>query len=186
MKFNFEKISLLSISLGLLSAFSLAFAADIAETTKYKTFDALLAGIVSQAGTLITILGGMMIIIAGFLYLTSAGDEGRMKTAKSALMYAIGGIAVGLTATAIAGLVKSSVAGTDLMAIITNIATTVGTFMASVGVIMIVVSGIFYLTAAGDPAKIKKAKTTLIYAIVGIVIGLSATAIINILKETLQ
>jgi hypothetical protein len=186
MNFNSKKISLLVISLGLLSAAQSAFGANITSTTSYQTFDALLAGIVGQAGTLITILGGLMIIIAGFLYLTSAGDEGRMKTAKSALMYAVGGIAVGLAAMAITNLVKTAVAGTDLIEIIKNIAKTVGTFMASVGVIMIIVAGIFYLLSAGDPAKIKKAKTTFIYAIVGIAIGLSATAIVSLLQQTFQ
>lgn len=182
---NSKKIISLFLFIGLFCVVPLVFGASITTTTSFGSFEELLQNIVGQAGILITILGGLMIIIAGFLYLTSAGDEGRMKTAKSALMLAVGGIAVGLTATAITGLVKTAVSGTNLITIITNIASTVGTFIASVGVIMIIVAGIFYLTSAGDPAKIKKAKTTLIYAIVGIVIGLSATAIVSILQDTL-
>jgi hypothetical protein len=61
--------------------------------------------------------------------------------------------------------------------LLTKIAQAVGTLIASLGTIMIIISGILYLTSAGSPEKINKAKTALGYAIVGIAIGLAATAI---------
>lgn len=61
--------------------------------------------------------------------------------------------------------------------LIVKITQAVGALIAGLGTIMIIISGILYLTSAGSPEKITKAKTALIYAIVGIAIGLSATAI---------
>ena len=179
-----KKIIYLFLFLGLFCVTPLTLG-QIGPTSSYADFPALLAGIASELGKIITILGGLMIVVAGFLYMTSAGDPGRMKTAKTALTYAIGGIVVGLTATAIADFVKGSVQGQTLTEIITGIATTFGTFMAAAGVIMIIVAGILYLVSGGDPAKMKIAKTALIYAVVGIAIGLSAVTIVNILKEVL-
>lgn len=45
---------------------------------------------------LIGILGVIGFAIAGVLYLTAAGDEDRIKTAKSAMLYAIIGVVVAL------------------------------------------------------------------------------------------
>lgn len=46
-------------------------------------------------------------------------------------------------------------------------------------VILIVISGLFFVTAEGDPAKAKGARSTLIGALVGIVIVLAAQGIIT-------
>lgn len=69
--------------------------------------------------------------------------------------------------------------------LLTKIASGVGMFIASLGTIMIIVAGILYLISAGSPEKMTKAKTALIYAIVGIAIGISATVIVAIIKEML-
>lgn len=67
--------------------------------------------------------------------------------------------------------------------LLTQIAGAVGTLVASLGIVMIIVAGILYLTSAGSPERIGTAKKALIYAIVGIAIGLAATAIVNIIKR---
>lgn len=69
-------------------------------------FSTLLTNIAAQVGTLITILGTIMIFIAGILYLTSAGSPERIGTAKKALIYAIAGIVIGLAANAIVIIIK--------------------------------------------------------------------------------
>ena len=55
--------------------------------------------------------------------------------------------------------------------------------VASLSVIMIIVAGILYLTSAGSPEKIKTAKTALIYAVIGIVIAIAASAIAGIITR---
>ena len=55
-----------------------------------------------------------------------------------------------------------------------------------VAVIMIVWSGFKYITAAGDSGKIASAKSSLIYAIVGLIIAILAYAIVNFVMERLN
>ena len=49
---------------------------------------------------------------------------------------------------------------------------------AAVAVLMLVIAGLRFVTANGDPAEINKARSTIIYALVGLVISLSAEAFV--------
>ena len=51
--------------------------------------------------------------------------------------------------------------------------------LAFVTVAMIIIGGINYSTSQGDAAKVKKAKDTILYGIVGLVVALLAFAIVN-------
>ena len=44
---------------------------------------------------------------------------------------------------------------------------------------MIIYGGVLYTTSAGDPGKVKKAKDTILYGIIGLVIAVLAFAIVN-------
>ena len=48
-----------------------------------------------------------------------------------------------------------------------------------IAVVMIIIGGISYTTSAGDASKVKKAKDTILYGVVGLVIALLAFAIVN-------
>ena len=48
-----------------------------------------------------------------------------------------------------------------------------------VAVIFIIIGGINYMTSAGDPSKTKKAKDTILYATIGLVICALSFAIVN-------
>ncbi|MBQ3430799.1 hypothetical protein IJG20_01685 [Candidatus Saccharibacteria bacterium] len=50
-------------------------------------------------------------------------------------------------------------------------------------VIMIIVSGLKMTTSAGNPGAVQKAKQTLIYALVGLVIAVLAYAIVNFVLD---
>ncbi|MBR3180551.1 hypothetical protein IKF63_00530 [Candidatus Saccharibacteria bacterium] len=52
-----------------------------------------------------------------------------------------------------------------------------------VTIVMIIVSGIKMTTSAGNPGAVQKAKMTLLYAIVGLVIAILAYAIINFVLD---
>lgn len=59
---------------------------------------------------------------------------------------------------------------------IINVALGVIGFLA---VVMIIVGGVQYTTSAGDAQKVTKAKNTIMYGIIGLVIALLAYAIVN-------
>jgi len=71
-----------------------------------KTFCQLLTKIAGQVGMLIASLGAIMIIVAGILFLTSAGSTEKLTKAKAALTYAIVGIAIGVSATVIVKVIQ--------------------------------------------------------------------------------
>lgn len=48
-----------------------------------------------------------------------------------------------------------------------------------ISVIMIMIAGLQYITSTGDPQKTKKAKDTIIYALIGLVISVSAWVIVG-------
>lgn len=74
----------------------------------------------------------------------------------------------------------------DFPTLLTKIAGAIGALVATLGTVMIIVAGILYLTSAGSPEKVKAAKTALVYAIAGIVIGGCATLITTIVLNILQ
>jgi hypothetical protein len=49
----------------------------------------------------------------------------------------------------------------------------------SVALVFIIIGGIHYMTATGDATKLKKAKETIMYAVIGLVISALAFAITN-------
>lgn len=66
--------------------------------------------------------------------------------------------------------------------------TAVNTLLYAVGiisVIMIIVAGMSYVTSAGDSAKVTKAKNTLLYSVIGLVVALLAYAIVNFVLRLL-
>lgn len=73
----------------------------------------------------------------------------------------------------------SDARGANLMGtlnVIINVALGVIGFLA---VVMIIFGGVQYTTSAGDAAKVTKAKNTIMYGIIGLVIALLAYAIVN-------
>ena len=50
-------------------------------------------------------------------------------------------------------------------------------------VIVIIIAGIMYATAAGDSNQITKAKNAILYAVVGLVVALMAYGIVNFVLE---
>jgi hypothetical protein len=147
--------------------------------TGVSDFPTLFNNLVKTFMDLLTALGTLMVMVAGILYLTSAGNPGRMQTAKTALGLACIGLLIGLSGSAIVDTIKNTTTGaTDIPTIIANIATQVGILVGALSTLMFLISGFFYLGSGGIPQKMEMAKNVLTYAIIGIVIGLSAGAIV--------
>ena len=64
----------------------------------------------------------------------------------------------------------------DLIATIVNILLFL---IGTISVIMIIIGGILYATSAGDSGNVTKAKNTIMYAVVGLVVAFLAYAIVN-------
>lgn len=57
--------------------------------------------------------------------------------------------------------------------------------LALVAVIVIIFAGVQYTTSAGDTGKVKKAKDSILYGIIGLVIAILAFAIVNFVLSSL-
>lgn len=63
--------------------------------------------------------------------------------------------------------------------IVNEIVNTILYIVGILAVVMVIVGGIQYTLSAGDQAKVTKAKNTIVYGIVGLVIAILAYAIVN-------
>lgn len=74
---------------------------------------------------------------------------------------------------------------TGLFGIAKPIINTLLVIAGIVAVIVIIVGGISYTISAGDPAKVKKAKDTVLYAVIGLVVAILAFSIVNFVLDRL-
>ena len=73
----------------------------------------------------------------------------------------------------------------DLMKTVNIIINVIIGVIGFVAVVVIILGGVQYTTSAGDPGKVKKAKDTILYGIVGLVIALLAFAIVNFVLSSI-
>lgn len=60
-----------------------------------------------------------------------------------------------------------------------NIVNTLLFLIGAISVVMVIVGGVLYVTSQGDSGNVTKAKNTITYAIVGLVVAFLAYAIVN-------
>lgn len=68
---------------------------------------------------------------------------------------------------------------TDVNDIVMIVVNTLLFVIGIISVIMIIIGGIMYTTSAGDSGAVTKAKNTILYAVIGLVVALLAFAIVN-------
>ena len=62
----------------------------------------------------------------------------------------------------------------------------IGLFFAGIlAVVFIIVGGFQYVTSAGNPQSLAKAKSTITLAVIGLIVSLSAFAIVNFVIDSL-
>ena len=70
---------------------------------------------------------------------------------------------------------------------VTNILNGVVAVLGLVCVVVIIIGGVNYMTSSGDAGKVKKAKDTILYGLIGLTVCVLAFAIVNfVLKNILQ
>lgn len=119
------------------------------------------------------------VIWGGYQYMLAQGDPGKVVRGKKTIMNAIIGLVVCQLASIISGMVAdiaSEAKGENIFIVAMNKAFT---WAAIIAVIVIVVGGIQYVVSNGNPSAVQKAKQTIMYAAIGLVISLLAVAIVN-------
>ncbi len=139
---------------------------------------------------IIGVVAVFMIMYGGFQYMTSSGSPDRAAQGMKTVLNASIGLVIAISATALQSKIWSVVtaggAGVDAnTGVYTGLSTSILAqiigivlFVAgAVAVIVIIISGLNYVTSSGDPGKMTKAKNTLLNAIIGLVIIMAAYAI---------
>ncbi len=145
------------------------------------------------------------VIYGGYLYIFSAGDPNKVTTGKKTLIHAFTGLAIILLSNIILNAIRyalianhkfsdqgclvtdPSCSAVEPEQIITNLINWIIGISGITAAVFAVMGGIGYVTSSGDPQKLKKAKDTIIYALIGLaIVGLAQiiTAFIsNMIKD---
>ena len=181
----------------LVTLFSFSGQAHAAMTTvsvtnplSFTTVDDLLSKILGFLQSVIVLLTLIFVVLGAFFYITSAGDSGRIDTAKKFVFYALVGLAIGIAAPAFLRQIYDIVGagpspatpGTTLtvLEIARNILNFLLSIVGVVAIIMLVVGSFMYLTAAGDEDRIDTGKKIAKYSVIGITIALAALVLVRL------
>ena len=123
------------------------------------------------------------VIYGGYLYIFSGGDAGKVASGKKTLLHAFIGLAIAMSANLIMSTIRFVLLGANgkfdncatqncvnAGAMVTS---TIQWFIAIAGIVsavFVVYGGISYMTSSSDPGKLKKAKDTIMYALIGLAI----------------
>lgn len=140
------------------------------------------------------------VIYGGYLYIFSGGEANKIATGKKALYQSFIGLAIIMTANIIMTAIRVALVGasgdigscaTDSGCVspdtmITNTIQWVIGIAGAISLIFIVYGGISYITSAGDPNKVQKAKSMILYALIGLAIVALAEAITAFVSSTIR
>ena len=142
----------------------------------------------------VTIVGYValgFIIWGGYLYMMSSGDPGKAMSAKKTITRAIIGLLIVASAKIIFNAIVTAFGGPDQVASgdgTTQLMSAINWAIGMAGVVcvvFVVIGGFTYMTSAGDPAKLQKAKKTIVYAVIGLIIVALSFVITNFVINNL-
>jgi NAD/NADP transhydrogenase beta subunit len=150
------------------------------------TLAALLDNIFKFLNYTIGVIGVIMIVFTGFLYITSLGNPQKTKQALQSIIYTAVGFTVAILARSIAEFILPKVAGaTTVQGIVTEGITTFTWVIGIAALIVMIIAGILYVVSVGEPQKTKTAKDAILYSAIGLVVALIAGSGITALNTFL-
>lgn len=146
------------------------------------------------------------VIYGGYLYMFSSGDVGKASSGRRTLINAFIGIAITILANVILNAIRIALLGSDgsfvancaegeagcitagqaSNSLVTNLITWVLGVSAAIALIFVVIGGVGYVTSRGDSGKLQKAKTTILYALIGLAIVAFAEIITAFVSSTIR
>lgn len=74
----------------------------------------------------------------------------------------------------------------QLVILITNLVKVALTLVGTVALLFLIIGGFYYITSAGNPDNVGKAKQTILYSIIGLILAIVSYAIINFIINQIQ
>lgn len=160
----------------------------------FTTVSDLLSAVLNNLMGIIATIAVVFIVIGGIMYLASGGNEAMVTRAKKTWTGAVVGLAIALAAPTFLKEIRTILMGNSstggsadawvsnaitIRQIAVNVLNLLLSVLGILAIIALVVGGGMYLTAYGDEKKIDDGKKIIKYAIIGIVVSLSALLIVR-------
>ncbi|MCQ2571067.1 MAG: pilin [Candidatus Saccharibacteria bacterium] len=146
--------------------------------------------IVSMVMGVIGYLAIGFVMYGGIQYMTAQGDPGKVAKGKKTITNSVIGLAITMSASIISGTVVGMI--TEFKANAGNgaqffqsVFNKVFVWSGIIAAIMIIYGGIQYVTSTGNPAGVSRAKTTILYSVIGLLVVITASAIVNVVVGAL-
>jgi uncharacterized membrane protein YidH (DUF202 family) len=139
------------------------------------------------------------IVINAYGYITSGGNPERIEKAKSGLLWSILGFILIVSSFGIVQLLQQVLksrqtvnsfrppdASTSAQNTVSQVIEMLLIFAAAIAMIYLILGGYRYITAQGDRDTSEKAKKTVLYAVIGLVVTMGAVAIFSLANNSLN
>lgn len=187
-KMKNKLISIIALTL-LSPTLALAQSAVTTNTTqtvlgRVSTFGDYISLIWSFGSQVILALAVFFIILGAFFYIASAGDERRIDQGKQMIFGSLIAMVIVILSGVLIRTLHKPAEGTsgnltDVPQVINNASTILLTLIGAFTVAMFIYAGFLFITAQGDVLKTDKAKSALRFAVIGLIVGVSAFAIVR-------
>jgi hypothetical protein len=74
----------------------------------------------------------------------------------------------------------------DIMDLLNTIANWLLTILFLMAVIFIIIAGFYFVTAMGDPEKVKSARQFILYALIGVAVGLASKGLVLLIETIVE
>lgn len=161
----------------------------------FSSVEEFIGVVLTRARQIIVVLALVSIMIGAVMYVLSAGNTTMIGHAKSAITAALIGLAIGIAAPSflkeigtILGWDTGQNSGDVARALtLSQIAMNVLNFLLGIfgvlALIMMIIGGMTYLTAAGDENRIDSGKKIFKYSLIGILVAMSSLVVIKQLAK---
>lgn len=167
-----------------------AVTVNVSNPLKYDTVEGVLTSIMGGIKGIVVTLALLMIVIGGIMYIFSLGNTDNMKKAKNVILAALVGLAIVIAAPAFLREISVLLGWDNAPAIeggttltLTQIAKNILNFLLSIigvlALIMLIISGIMYLTSAGNDTRMKTAKNIFVASLIGIAVAMGSLVLVS-------
>lgn len=170
-------------------------AASTAQTTftnplTYDNLEALAINLMTGIQRTIVTFALVAMTVGALMYVLSSGNENTIERAKKTITAALIGLALAIAAPSILKELATVLGWTNITNAtvvdspsLTSVVTKILNFLLGIfgimSLIMMIIGASLYLTSAGDEDRIKKGKDIFKYAILGVVIAMSAMVLVR-------
>jgi len=148
-----------------------------------ETVDKLVASIADWLVGIVAGVAVIMIMVGGFMYVTSIGDPTKAKKGVDYIKNSVIGLAIILGADIIIDEIRyltgAEGAGGGFSVFANTFIGWFLTIIIGVSVLMIMYAGFLFLTGGEEPTKITQAKAIIKYTVIGIIVAILSASLIN-------